>query len=246
MNTTMTERFNVSGALLVKLFGRPRRRDAPTSPTRADGVRAVGVRSAVYGRTFFVALGLVGALAARRRVLDRRAARHLRLASRVGTLVALAAFVSRIYGPLTSLTNARVDVMTAFVSLRAGVRGARRAEPDPRPARRRRPRRPRGPIELDDVRFAYPTDADRARASRRSARGGADDDRRRRWCSHGVSAVIEPGQLVALVGPSGAGKTTLSQLVPRLYDVTERRGPHRRHDVRDLTQDIAARAPSAS
>ena len=114
MNTTMTERFNVAGALLVKLFGR-HDAEARDFSARADGVRDIGVRSAVYGRTFFVALGLVGSLAAAA-VYWIGGQLVISGALRVGTLVALAGFVTRIYGPLTSLTNARVDLMTAFVS----------------------------------------------------------------------------------------------------------------------------------
>ncbi|MEO7430368.1 MAG: ABC transporter ATP-binding protein, partial [Acidimicrobiales bacterium] len=157
MNTTMTERFNVSGALLVKLFGRL---DAETEDfaARADGVRAVGVRSAVYGRTFFVALGLVGSLAAAA-VYWFGGLLAIDGTLSAGTLVALATFVTRIYGPLTQLTNARVDVMTALVSFERvfEVLDAPNDIED-------RPGAvdlvaPRGRIELNDVHFAYPTTA---------------------------------------------------------------------------------------
>jgi len=233
MNTTMTERFNVSGALLVKLFGRPAEETGDFA-ARADGVRAVGVRSAVYGRTFFVALGLVGALAA---AAVYWIGGQLAISGSItpGTLVALAAFVGRIYGPLTSLTNARVDIMTALVSFERvfEVLDARNPVGD-------RPGAvdlvaPRGRIELDDVRFGYPTTP--IVASLEAVGPGSHQHDPGAVVIDGVSAVIEPGQLVALVGPSGAGKTTLSQLVPRLYDVTSGAVRVDGIDVRDLTQE---------
>lgn len=234
MNTTMTERFNVAGALLVKLFGL---HDAETQDfaVRADGVRAVGVRSAVYGRTFFVALGLVGSLAAAA-VYWFGGLLAIDGTLSIGTLVALATFVTRIYGPLTQLTNARVDVMTAFVSFERvfEVLDAPNDIED----------RPgavdlvdaRGRIELDDVRFTYPTTAI-VRSLEPIATPAADGvERPPVSVLDGVTATIEPGQMVAVVGPSGAGKTTLSMLVPRIYDVTGGAVRIDGHDVRDLTQ----------
>ena len=232
MNTTMTERFNVSGALLVKLFGRADEETADFAQ-RADGVRAIGVRSAVYGRTFFVALGLVGALAA---AAVYWIGGQLAISGSIspGTLVALAAFVGRIYGPLTSLTNARVDVMTALVSFERVFEVLDAPNPIPD--------RPgaidlvaaRGRVELDEVRFAYPTTP--VVASLEAVGPGGVEETSAAFVLDGVSAVIEPGQLVALVGPSGAGKTTLSQLVLRLYDVTSGAIRVDGVDVRDLTQ----------
>ena len=233
MNTTMTERFNVSGALLVKLFGRPAEETGDFA-ARADGVRAVGVRSAVYGRTFFVALGLVGALAS---AAVYWVGGQLAISGSItpGTLVALAAFVGRIYGPLTSLTNARVDIMTALVSFERVFE----VLDAPNPVADRPGAvdlvAPRGRIELDDVRFGYPTAP--IVASLEAVGPGSHQDDLRAVVIDGVSAVIEPGQLVALVGPSGAGKTTLSQLVPRLYDVTSGAVRIDGTDVRDLTQE---------
>ena len=161
----------------------------------------------------------------------------------LGTLVALGTYVTRIYAPLTALTNARVDVMTALVSLRPGLRGARHPQPDRRPARRRRPRRPERPHRARRrARSATRPTSIVAEPRGRRPHGAPRPptaDRRRRAPRH--RATIEPGQLVALVGPSGAGKTTLASLVPRLYDVTDGAVRIDGHDVRDLTQDIAAR-----
>jgi len=234
MNTTMTERFNVAGALLVKLFGRL---DAETQDfaQRADGVRAVGVRSAVYGRTFFVALGLVGSLAAAA-VYWFGGLLAIDGTLSAGTLVALATFVTRIYGPLTQLTNARVDVMTAFVSFERvfEVLDAPNDIED-------RPGAidlvaPRGRIDLDDVRFSYPTAPIVASLEPVASPRAEGQPRESVGVLAGVTATIEPGQMVALVGPSGAGKTTLSMLVPRIYDVTGGAVRIDGHDVRDLTQ----------
>jgi ATP-binding cassette subfamily B protein len=238
MNTTISERLNVSGALLVKLFGR---HDAETRDfaARADGVRSVGVRSAVYGRTFMVALGLVGALATAA-VYWIGGQLAVSGSLTVGTLVALATFVGRIYGPLTSLTNVRVDVMAALVSFERVFE----VLDSPSPIQDRPGAvdlvAPAGRIELDHVRFAYP---DRPIVASLEASGpGAHEPLDRPYVLDGVTVTIEPGQLVALVGTSGAGKTTLSQLVPRLYDVSEGAIRIDGVDVRDLTQDSLRRA----
>ena len=239
MNTTMTERFNVAGALLVKLFGKLDDETADFA-SRADGVRAVGVRSAVYGRTFFVALGLVGSLAATA-VYWFGGLLAIDGSMSPGTLVALATFVTRIYGPLTQLTNARVDVMTAFVSFERvfEVLDAPNDLED-RPAAIDLVA-PRGKVELDEVHFTYPTTPIVASLEPvpPPAPTPASADATTpiaRSVLNGVSVTIEPGQMVALVGPSGAGKTTLSQLVPRIYDVTDGAVRIDGIDVRDLTQ----------
>ncbi len=239
MSSTMTERFNVSGALLVKLFGN-RKRETAVFDEQADGLRAVGVRSAVLGRTFYVALGLVGSLAAAavywvggHQVIDGSMS--------VGTLVALATFVGRIYNPLTALTNARVDVMTALVSFERVFEVL--DAPNPimdRPGAVDLQART-GRIDLDHVDFAYPADAIVASLEPSAPNGSTDAAAEPGGpppiVLRDLVATIEPGQLVALVGPSGAGKTTLAQLVPRLYDVTAGAVRIDGVDVRDLTQD---------
>ena len=234
MNSQMTERFNVAGAQLVKLFGRSHD-EVALFDSRARRVRDIGITSALYGRVFFVALGLVGALGAAA-VYGVGAHFVVDGALSAGTLVTLAALVTRIYQPLTGLTNARVDLMTAMVSFDRvfEVMDAPESITD-------RPGaidlvEPRGRIQLDHVRFRYPAAADVTVASLEApnAVGGADPDVD---VLTDVSLVIEPGETVALVGASGSGKTSLASLIPRLYDVTSGSVRIDGHDVRDLTQD---------
>ena len=233
MNSQMAERFNVAGALLVKLFGR-QTDEVSMFSGRAGKVRDTGIRAAMYGRVFFVALGLVGALGA---AAIYGVGAHLVVSGNIsaGTLVALATLVTRVYQPLTGLTNARVDLMTAMVSFERvfEVLDAPEAIVD-------RPGavdlvQPTGRVELRDVWFRYPAAAEVTVASLEapSAVGASDPDTD---VLQGVSLVIEPGETVALVGSSGSGKTTLSALVPRLYDVAGGAVLIDGHDVRDLTQ----------
>ncbi len=234
MNTQMSERFNVSGAMLVKLFGRKEREVANFS-ARAAGVRDTGIRSAIYGRVFFVALGLVGALGAAA-IYGVGAHQVVSGDISAGTLVAMAAFVQRIYQPLTGLTNARIEVITAFVSfdrvfevLDAPVSifdkpGAYDLV------------EPRGEIVFDNVTFRYPPGASVSIASLEAAgvMHGADPDVD---VLQNVSFTVPAGKTVALVGASGSGKTTTAMLTARLYDVTSGAVRIDGHDVRDLTGD---------
>ncbi len=237
MNSTMTERFGVAGALLVKLFGR-HADEYDRFADDAAGVRDAGVRSAVLSRVFFAAISLVGALGIAAvywwgglLVVDDELT--------VGTLVALAALVQRIYQPMTALTNARIDVMTAFVSFERvfEVLDIRNPIAD----------RPgavdlvdvEGAIDIDDVWFTYPTADD---VSLPSLDGAVPDhDTSAGPVLRGITARIEPGQLVAVVGPSGAGKTTLTTLLPRLHDVDSGAVRIDGRDVRDVTQSTLRR-----
>ena len=233
MNSQMAERFNVAGALLVKLFGR-QKDEVDTFAGRAVKVRNTGIQSAMYGRVFFVALGLVGALGA---AAIYGVGAHLVVDGSIdsGTLVALAALVTRVYQPLTGLTNARVDLMTAMVSFERVFEVLDAPEPiTDRPGAIDLVD-PQGSVEFRDVWFRYPAAADVTVRSLEapSAFVAADPDYD---VLQGVSLTIRPGETVALVGASGSGKTTMSGLVPRLYDVTGGALLIDGHDVRDLTQ----------
>jgi ATP-binding cassette subfamily B protein len=231
MNTQMTERFNVSGALLVKLFGR-HESEVDAFSGRASRVRDIGILSALYGRVFFVALGLVGALGAVA-VYGIGAQLVVSGAITAGTLVAMATLVARVYQPLTGLTNARVDLLTSFVSfervfevLDAPVSIVDRAGAFDLV-------NPKGRIEFDHVSFRYPPAASVSVPSLEAP--GAllsdpDTDVLR-----DITLTIEPGETVAIVGASGSGKSTLASLIPRLYDVTSGVVRIDGHDVRDLT-----------
>ncbi len=231
LNTQMTERFNVAGAILVKLFGRASDENREFA-LRAARVRDNGIRSAMFGRVFFVALGVVAALGA---AMIYGVGGQLVVSGTIsiGTLVAMAAYAGRIYQPLTGLTNARVDLMSSLVSFERvfEVLDAPVAITDNPAAVDLE--RPSGRIDFDHVSFRYPP-ADEVTIASLTLPGAEGQDSDRVVLSD-VELSIQPGELVALVGPSGAGKSTLAALVPRLYDVTSGAVLVDGHDVRDLT-----------
>jgi ATP-binding cassette subfamily B protein len=233
MNNLMVERFNVAGALLSKLFGRPEE-DARAFHEKAVRVSDISIRVAIYSRLFFTALAVVatvasalaygwGGVLAVHHVLD------------VGTVVALTSYLARLYAPLVGLSNVQVSVMTALVSFERvfevlDLPPMIQESPDAVPI-------PPGPasIEFDHVAFRYPSAAEVSLASLESV--AVPDKRPQKTVLHDISFGIEPGQLVALVGPSGAGKTTITHLVPRLYDAQSGTIRISGIDVRDLQLD---------
>jgi len=231
MTTQMTERFSAPGATLVKLFGRPAQESAEFA-ARAQRVRDIGVRAAMVQWIFVTALTLVSALALAV-VYGVGGYYALRGELEAGAVVALALLLTRLYAPLTALASARVEVMSALVSFERvfevlDLKPLIAEKPDAR-------RVPDGPVsvEFDAVRFSYPSADKVSLASLEEvalldARGGVE-------VLHEVSFRAEPGQMVALVGSSGAGKSTMAQLVPRLYDVDGGAVRLAGVDVRDLS-----------
>ena len=230
MNDTMTERFNVAGALLVKLFGH-HDAEARDFGRRAGRVRDIGVRSAMYSRVFLIALTFVGASGT---ALVYWLGGHLTIDGGLtaGTLVALGLYTVRIYVPLTSLSNARVDVMTAFVSFERVFEVLDAPNPITDAPGARDLTAPQGRVRFDRVRFAYPAgDGAELESLGFDGSGGGSGD-----VLADLDLEIPPGQMVAVVGPSGAGKTTMASLIPRLYDVTGGAVLVDGVDVRQLTQ----------
>ncbi len=231
MGTRMTERFSAPGATLVKLFGRPEE-ESTEFAARARRVRDIGVRTAMAQSTFITALTLVSALALAL-VYGLGGWFALRGSLEPGAVVSLALLLTRLYAPLTSLAGARVEVMSALVSFERvfevlDLKPLIEEKPDARTL-------PEGPasVEFDGVRFTYPS-ADKVslasleEVAALDTRGGAE-------VLHGISFRAEPGQTVALVGSSGAGKSTIAQLLPRLYDTDEGAVRVGGVDVRDLS-----------
>lgn len=233
MGQTMTERFNVAGALLVKVFGRADD-EIDAFAERAGRVRDIGVTTAVYSRILMTTLALLAALAT---AMVYGAGGLLAISGSigVGTVVALTAYLGRLYGPIASLSNLQVDVMTTLVSFER-VLEVLDLEPmvADRPDARRLPA-DAASIEFDRVSFGYPSAADVSLASLESVEslsGVAGVEVLR-----DVSFRVEPGEMLALVGSSGAGKTTVANLVSRLYDVTAGAVRIGCVDVRDIDQE---------
>ena len=232
MSATMTERFGVSGALLVKLFGRVSE-EHDRFAERAGAVRDVSVKIAMNGRFFFTSLGLVASLAVAL-VYGVGGSLAIDGALTVGTLTALAALLAQLYGPLTQLTNLRIDVMNALVSfdrvfevldLAPMIRDADNAEPIMGPAS----------VSFDHVSFSYPTADEVSLASLESI--ASLDQRPSGEVLHEVTFDVPAGQTVALVGRSGGGKTTITHLIARLYDATSGIVSVAGTDVKKLKQD---------
>jgi ATP-binding cassette subfamily B protein len=216
MNMVMQERFNVGGAMLVKLLGRPQV-EADSFDTKAGRVRDIGIAQATYARVFLVSLTLTASMATAI-VYGFGGVAAVRGTLAVGTVVALTQYLTRLYGPLTQLSNLQIDVVTALVSferLFEVLDIVPMIEEDPDAVNI-----PRGhvSIELDQVDFTYPGAEMVSLASLEAV--AMLESSPNHEVLHQVSFRVEPGQMVALVGPSGAGKTTISSLVPRLYDVT--------------------------
>lgn len=233
MTALMQETLGVSGALLVKLFGRQEAMNARFYD-KATEVGRLGVRAALVGRAFFVIIGLVAAIGTAT-VYWMGGYLAIRGILQVGDIVAFALYLPRLYGPLAALINARVDLATSLVSFErvfevldlpvtiADAPDARHLD------------RVQGRIEFDHVWFAYPAGGMPVLAERDDGARISSAPATRRWALEDVSFTVEPGQLVALVGPSGAGKTTITYLLPRLYDPD--RGVIRLdgHDIRRVT-----------
>jgi ATP-binding cassette subfamily B protein len=244
MGSTMTERFNVAGAMLVKLFGKPEQ-ETRVFAGRAARVRDIGVVTAMYGGTLFIALTLLASMATAV-VYGVGGTLVIHHAFQLGTLVALTALLARLYGPITSLSNVQVDVMTALVSFDRvfevlDLKPLIEEKPGAVPLRTSAPAADGQPgsapaVDFRHVSFHYPAASEVSLASLESIalpapeRAGSAQPVLR-----GVTFQAPPGQLTALVGPSGAGKTTITHLVSRLYDPDQGTVLIGGQDLRDVT-----------
>jgi ATP-binding cassette, subfamily B, bacterial len=250
MGSTMTERFNVAGAMLVKLFGRPRQ-ESEVFAERAGRVRDIGVSQAMYGQVFFISLTLLAALATAV-VYGVGGSLVISGALQVGTLVALSQLLIRVYGPIAQLSNVQISVMTALVSFDRvfeildlkpliAERPDAVALPARVPAAAGANGGPGGPpglapeIDFDHVSFRYPSASEVSLASLESIALPAPERQDVPEVLHQVSFQAPSGQLTALVGPSGAGKTTITALAARLYDPDDGAVRIGGHDVKDVT-----------
>jgi ATP-binding cassette subfamily B protein len=217
MNSLMVERFNVAGAMVCKVFGRPEE-ESSAFARQAARVREIRMKMSTYARVLFIGLGLMASLAVAA-VYGWGGSQAAQRALDVGTVVALVSYLIRLYGPLTSLSNLQIDVMTTLVSfervfevldLKPSITEISNARPIPK-----------GPVrlEFDRVGFRYPAAAEISLASLESV--AVLDKHPEKEVLHEISFTADPGELVAIVGPSGAGKTTLVQLAARLYDATQ-------------------------
>jgi ATP-binding cassette subfamily B protein len=233
MSSTMTERFNVSGAMLVALYGEPNA-EREYFRSRARRVADIGIKMAMLNRLFFIALTSVAAIAT---AFAYGIGGHLAIEGgvTVGTLLAITALLARLYGPLTALSNVRIDVMTSLVSFERvfevlDLEPMVKSKENAVVLKTKEPR-----IEFKNVNFSYPRAEEISLASLESA--AKSETVQSGQVLKNLSFIAEPGTMTALVGPSGAGKTTISALLPRLYDVTDGSISIDGHDIRDLTLD---------
>jgi ATP-binding cassette, subfamily B, bacterial len=257
MNAMMGETLNISGSLLVKLFGR-RAMEVGRFEDRASKVRDTGIRRAVIGAQFFVIIGLVSAIGT---ALVYWVGGHLVLsgAFTIGTIVAFGAYLTQLYGPLQALTNAPVDFATSVVSFERVFEVIDLPLEIEEPPDAVELETVQGRLEFDNVTFRYEIDessllsvVERYNEDSVTATLSGEESHEPKPVTDGapsqareqalndITFVIEPGELVALVGPSGAGKTTLTYLIPRLYDPTEGRVLIDRHDLRTVTLESLA------
>lgn len=231
MSSTMTERFNVSGAMLVALYGEPNA-EREYFRSRARRVADIGIKMAMLNRLFFIALTSVAAIAT---AFAYGIGGHLAIQGgvTVGTLLAITALLARLYGPLTALSNVRIDVMTSLVSFERvfevlDLEPMVKSKENAVVLKTQEPR-----IEFKNVNFSYPRAEEISLASLESA--AKAETVQSGQVLKNLSFIAEPGTMTALVGPSGAGKTTIGALLPRLYDVTDGSISIDGHDIRDLT-----------
>lgn len=249
MNSLMNETLNVSGVLLVKLFGR-QADETQKFHERSGQVAEIGVRSAMIGRWFFLGLGLVSAVGT---ALVFWVGGHLVLRGTftVGTIVAFGAYLAQLYGPLSAMSNAHIEFATSMVSfervfeildLPLEIKDKENAVV---------PKQVKGSVTFDDVSFSYTAGGDggAGRLGLSAERGANGSEApvpaivsNRKMAIENVNFHIEPGQLVALVGPSGAGKTSITYLLPRLYDPTSGRVCLDGHDLREVSLNSLAQA----
>lgn len=258
MNALMNETLNISGAILVKIFGRYHD-EVDRFEDRAADVRDIGVRQAVVGRWFMLGLSLVSAVGS---ALVFWLGGHLVLrgAFTIGTIVAFTAYISQLYGPLMALTNVRVEFATSMVSFERVFEVLDLPQEIEEPVQPAKLAVVEGEVRFEGVSFSYveqveiPVGLEEVRrfswrpsttnlpalTDKRDGDGRAEEPAHPRWALKDVSFDIQPGQVAALVGPSGAGKTTITYMLPRLYDPTEGRVLLDGVDIRRLAIDDLA------
>jgi ATP-binding cassette subfamily B protein len=246
MSSIITETLGVNGVLLVKTFGRQRQEAARFRQT-SERVRDAGVRRALVGRWFFLGLGIASAIGTAL-IYWVGGYQVLREAMTLGTIVAFASYLTRLYGPISSLSNVQVDFAQSMVSFERVFEYLNLpVEIEDRPGAVEL-ERVDGHVRFEDVSFSYLAEDELPAQAALRLEGNGDEREKaegiiatRRWALRDLSFEILPGRLAALVGPSGAGKTTVTYLLPRLYDPTEGRITLDGHDLRAVTQESLAK-----